>query len=91
MPQLPASEAQVLAESEEAMVSEEAMERLAHLEQLVVQLKELIRDKDIQLVQKDTELANRDTQLQVNTLFTSTFVITPKVPLYSLKLFSHRA
>ncbi|CAB1437139.1 unnamed protein product [Pleuronectes platessa] len=40
------------------------MERLAHLEQLVVQLKELIRDKDTHLVQKDTELANKDAQLK---------------------------
>lgn len=63
MPQLPAGEGQASAESE---VPEEAMERLAHLEQLVVQLKELIRDKDTQLVQKDTELANKDAQLKVN-------------------------
>uniref|UniRef100_A0A8C5DS34 Golgin B1 n=1 Tax=Gouania willdenowi TaxID=441366 RepID=A0A8C5DS34_GOUWI len=40
----------------EPEVPEDAMERLAHLEQLVVQLKEMIRDKDMQLVQKDTEL-----------------------------------
>uniref|UniRef100_H3C267 Golgin B1 n=1 Tax=Tetraodon nigroviridis TaxID=99883 RepID=H3C267_TETNG len=39
---------------------EEAMERLAHLEQLVVQLKELIRDKDAQLTQKDTELTQHE-------------------------------
>ncbi|XP_076015051.1 uncharacterized protein golgb1 [Genypterus blacodes] len=64
VPQIPGGEAQVLAESEEATVSEDTMERLAHLEQLVVQLKGLIQDKDLQLVQKDTELANRDTQLQ---------------------------
>ncbi|CAL8318818.1 unnamed protein product [Lota lota] len=38
--------------------SEETMERLAHLEQLVVQLKELIRDKDTQLAHKDTQLQN---------------------------------
>ncbi|XP_018536470.1 golgin subfamily B member 1 isoform X2 [Lates calcarifer] len=61
VPQLPAGEGQASAESE---VPEEAMERLAHLEQLVVQLKELIRDKDTQLVQKDTELANKDAQLK---------------------------
>lgn len=42
------------------------MERLAHLEQLVVQLKELIRDKDTQLAQKDTELTNKDAQFKVN-------------------------
>ncbi|CAL8242095.1 unnamed protein product [Merluccius merluccius] len=38
--------------------SEETMERLAHLEQLVVQLKELVRDKDTQLAHKDTLLQN---------------------------------
>ncbi|XP_040885710.1 golgin subfamily B member 1 isoform X2 [Toxotes jaculatrix] len=61
VPQVPAGEAQAPEESE---VPEEAMERLAHLEQLVVQLKELVRDKDTQLVQKDTELANKDVQLK---------------------------
>ncbi|XP_060932288.1 golgin subfamily B member 1 [Limanda limanda] len=61
VPQLPGGEGQVSVESE---VPEEAMERLAHLEQLVVQLKELIRDKDTHLVQKDTELANKDAQLK---------------------------
>lgn len=45
---------------------EEAMERLGHLEQLVVQLKELIRDKDTQLLQKDTELTSKDAQLKVS-------------------------
>ena len=62
MPQLPGGEGQASMESE---VPEEAIERLAHLEQLVVQLKELIRDKDTHLVQKDTELANKDAQLKV--------------------------
>uniref|UniRef100_A0A3B3ZDB6 Uncharacterized protein n=1 Tax=Periophthalmus magnuspinnatus TaxID=409849 RepID=A0A3B3ZDB6_9GOBI len=52
-------------QASESEVPEEAMERLAHLEQLVVQLKELIRDKDSQLVQKDTELANKDVQIKV--------------------------
>ncbi|KAM6961854.1 LOW QUALITY PROTEIN: uncharacterized protein golgb1 [Tautogolabrus adspersus] len=61
VPQLPAGEDQNPAESE---APEEAMERLAHLEQLVVQLKELIRDKDTQLVQKDTELSNKNAQLK---------------------------
>ncbi|XP_062239083.1 golgin subfamily B member 1 [Platichthys flesus] len=61
VPQLPGGEGQASVESE---VPEEAMERLAHLEQLVVQLKELIRDKDTHLVQKDTELANKDAQLK---------------------------
>ncbi|XP_070848210.1 golgin subfamily B member 1 isoform X2 [Chaetodon trifascialis] len=61
VPELPADEGHAPLESES---SEEAMERLAHLEQLVVQLKELIRDKDTQLVQKDTELANKDAQFK---------------------------
>ncbi|KAE8281327.1 Golgin subfamily B member 1 [Larimichthys crocea] len=61
VPQLPPGEGQASVESE---VPEEAMERLAHLEQLVVQLKELIRDRDTQLVQKDTELAGKDAQLK---------------------------
>ncbi|KAF7668557.1 hypothetical protein LDENG_00004920 [Lucifuga dentata] len=58
VPQPPADEVQVPVESEETM------ERMAHLEQLVVQLKELIRDKDNQLVQKDTELTDKDAQLK---------------------------
>lgn len=62
MPQLPADEGEAPDESEPP---EEAMERLAHLEQLVVQLKELIRDKDTQLTQKDTELTNKDARLKV--------------------------
>lgn len=77
VPQLPAGEGQAPVESE---VPEEAMERLAHLEQLVVQLKELIRDKDTQLVQKDTELANKDAQLKVNNLCVCTYQdFSPKV------------
>lgn len=62
MPQLPADEGEAPAEPEPP---EEAMERLAHLEQLVVQLKELIRDKDAQLGQKDTELTDKDAQFKV--------------------------
>ena len=62
-PQLPAGEGQAPMESE---VPEDAMERLAHLEQLVVQLKELIRDKDAQLLQKDTELTSKDAQHKVS-------------------------
>lgn len=65
VPQPATGEGQAPVESE---APEEAMERLAHLEQLVVQLKELIRDKDTQLVQKDTELTNKDEQLKVNNL-----------------------
>lgn len=53
--------------SSEPEVTEEAMERLAHLEQLVVQLKDLIRDKDTQLLQKGTELANKDAQFKSET------------------------
>lgn len=62
MPQLPADEGEAPAEPEPP---EEALERLAHLEQLVVQLKELIRDKDTLLSQKDTDLTNKDAQLKV--------------------------
>lgn len=63
VPQLPVEEGQAPAESEPP---EEVMERLAHLEQLVVQLKGLIRDKDTQLTQKDTELASKDAQFKVS-------------------------
>ncbi|XP_077565284.1 uncharacterized protein golgb1 isoform X2 [Stigmatopora nigra] len=45
-------------EAVQSPADEEAMERLAHLEQLVVQLKELIRDKDTQLASKDALLKN---------------------------------
>ncbi|XP_068573423.1 golgin subfamily B member 1 isoform X2 [Cebidichthys violaceus] len=55
VPQLPAGEGPAPVESE---APEEAMERLAHLEQLVVQLKEFIRDKDTQLLNKDAQLKN---------------------------------
>ncbi|XP_026183186.1 golgin subfamily B member 1 [Mastacembelus armatus] len=61
VPQLPAGEGPASVESE---VPEEAMERLAHLEQLVVQLKELIQDKDTQLIQKDAVLVSKDAQLK---------------------------
>ncbi|XP_027899940.1 golgin subfamily B member 1 [Xiphophorus couchianus] len=60
-PQLPAAEGQTAVDAE---VPEDAMERLAHLEQLVVQLKELIRDKDAQLLQQETELTKKDAQLK---------------------------
>ncbi|XP_030072923.1 golgin subfamily B member 1 isoform X2 [Microcaecilia unicolor] len=40
----------------ENMVSEDVLARLAHTEQLVVQMKELIRDKDAQLQQKEAAL-----------------------------------
>ncbi|KAM6896804.1 uncharacterized protein golgb1 isoform 1-T1 [Lycodopsis pacificus] len=55
VPQLPAGEDPAPVESE---APEETMERLAHLEQLVVQLKEFIRDKDSQLFNKDAQLKN---------------------------------
>lgn len=64
-PQLPAAEGQT---EVDAKVPEDAMERLAHLEQLVVQLKELIRDKDTQLLQQETELTKKDAQLKVDNL-----------------------
>lgn len=67
VPQLPAGEGQAPMESEPP---EEVMERLAHLEKLVVQLKELIRDKDTQLILKDTELSQKDAQFNVNQDFT---------------------
>ncbi|XP_078798032.1 uncharacterized protein golgb1 isoform X4 [Oryzias latipes] len=57
----PPAEGQAPMESE---VPEDAMERLAHLEQLVVQLKGLVRDKDAQLVLKDAELSSKDAQLK---------------------------
>lgn len=63
MPQLPVEEGQAPTEPESP---EEVLERLAHLEQLVVQLKGLIRDKDTQLTQKDTELASKDAQFKVS-------------------------
>ncbi|TNN63178.1 Golgin subfamily B member 1 [Liparis tanakae] len=55
VPQLPSGEGPAPVESE---APEEAMERLAHLEQLVVQLKELIREKDTQLFNKDAQHKN---------------------------------
>lgn len=61
VPQIPVEDDQAPGESEPP---EEVMERLAHLEQLVVQLKGLIRDKDTQLNQKDTELSNKDAQFK---------------------------
>lgn len=78
VPELPADEGHAPVESE---ASEEAMERLAHLEQLVVQLKELIRDKDTQLIQKDTELANKDAQFKVNNLCVC---LTSKVTIFNI-------
>ncbi|XP_056132274.1 golgin subfamily B member 1 [Lampris incognitus] len=59
--QLPPAEGQAQVEFE---VPEETIERLAHLEQLVVHLNDLIRDKDSQLAHKDDELASKDAQLK---------------------------
>lgn len=61
VPQIPVEDDHTPGESEPP---EETMERLAHLEQLVVQLKGLIRDKDTQLTQKDEELVNKDAQFK---------------------------
>ncbi|MEQ2164260.1 hypothetical protein GOODEAATRI_004708 [Goodea atripinnis] len=61
VPQLPAGAGQTPVDAE---VPEDAMERLAHLEQLVVHLKELIRDKDTQLLQRETELTSKDAQFK---------------------------
>lgn len=82
VPQLPAGDEQPPGEHE---ASEEALERLAHLEQLVVQLKELIRDKDTQLVQKDTELASKDAQFKVNNLLVAPLYpgLNPFISYYS--------
>ncbi|KAM8884828.1 uncharacterized protein golgb1 [Synchiropus picturatus] len=60
-PALPEGEAQSAALSE---APDEAMERLAHLEQLVVRLKEMVRDKDSDLLQKSAELVDKDAQLK---------------------------
>ncbi|KAJ3611974.1 hypothetical protein NHX12_020253, partial [Muraenolepis orangiensis] len=60
VPQQPASEAPLGWEG-----SEETTERLAHLEQLVVQLKELVCDKDTQLAHKDTQLQNEKDTAEV--------------------------
>lgn len=82
MPQLPGGEDQATVESE---APEETMERLAHLEQLVVQLKELIRDKDSQLVQKDTELKNKDAQLKVLKIPQFSFLLLQKFFFFTFK------
>ncbi|KAM6984757.1 uncharacterized protein golgb1 [Aplochiton taeniatus] len=52
---VPQSQAQV---PEESGMAEESRESLAHLEQLVVQLKELVREKDSQLANTETQLKN---------------------------------
>ncbi|XP_056428975.1 golgin subfamily B member 1 isoform X2 [Hyla sarda] len=46
-------------------MSEDQMERLAHYEQLVAQLKDLIQHKDAELQCKDTELQQKESQIKV--------------------------
>ncbi|XP_068131978.1 golgin subfamily B member 1 [Hyperolius riggenbachi] len=46
-------------------MSEDQMETLAHYEQLVIQLKELIQQKDAEIHQKCTELQQKETQIKV--------------------------
>ncbi|XP_075713739.1 golgin subfamily B member 1 isoform X2 [Rhinoderma darwinii] len=46
-------------------MSEDQMERLAHYEQLVVQLKDLIQQKDVELQHKDTELQQKERQMKL--------------------------
>lgn len=41
---------------EEEEAAEDVLDRLAHMERLVVQLKDLVREKDAQLQQKDAQL-----------------------------------
>lgn len=79
VPQLPAGEGQTPVDAE---IPEDAMERLTHLEQLVVQLKELIRDKDAQLLQKETELTNKDAQLKVSNI--KVFILFVVVQTWSI-------
>ncbi|XP_040269516.1 golgin subfamily B member 1-like isoform X2 [Bufo bufo] len=46
-------------------LSEDQMERLAHYEQLVVQLKELIQQKDVEIHHKDAELQQKESQIKL--------------------------
>ncbi|KAG9489726.1 hypothetical protein GDO78_005588 [Eleutherodactylus coqui] len=45
-------------------MSEDQMERLAHYEKLVVQLKDLIQHKDVELKHKDAELQQKEIQIK---------------------------
>ncbi|KAG8576488.1 hypothetical protein GDO81_009883 [Engystomops pustulosus] len=45
-------------------MSEDQIERLAHYEQLVVQLKELIQHKDVEIQHKDAELKQKESQIK---------------------------
>uniref|UniRef100_A0A4W5QBR1 Golgin B1 n=1 Tax=Hucho hucho TaxID=62062 RepID=A0A4W5QBR1_9TELE len=56
VPQHPPGEAPGAAEESGPGVEEEPLERLAHLEQLTVHLKEVVRDKDSQLATFETQL-----------------------------------
>ncbi|XP_052316448.1 golgin subfamily B member 1-like isoform X2 [Oncorhynchus keta] len=56
VPQLPPGDAPGAPEESWPGVEEEPLERLAHLEQLTVHLKEVVRDKDSQLATFETQL-----------------------------------
>ncbi|XP_045071279.1 golgin subfamily B member 1-like isoform X2 [Coregonus clupeaformis] len=56
VPQLPPGDAPGASEESGPGVEEEPLERLAHLEQLTVHLKEVVRDKDSQLATFETQL-----------------------------------
>ncbi|CDQ80510.1 unnamed protein product [Oncorhynchus mykiss] len=56
VPQLPPGDAPGAPEESGPAVEEEPLERLAHLEQLTVHLKEVVRDKDSQLATFETQL-----------------------------------
>ncbi|KAK6314710.1 hypothetical protein J4Q44_G00142390 [Coregonus suidteri] len=56
VPQLPPGDAPWASEESGPGVEEEPLERLAHLEQLTVHLKEVVRDKDSQLATFETQL-----------------------------------
>uniref|UniRef100_A0A8C7VJ82 Golgin B1 n=1 Tax=Oncorhynchus mykiss TaxID=8022 RepID=A0A8C7VJ82_ONCMY len=56
VPQLPPGDAPGAPEESGPGVEEEPLERLAHLEQLTVHLKEVVRDKDSQLATFETQL-----------------------------------
>ncbi|XP_073435425.1 golgin subfamily B member 1 isoform X3 [Dendrobates tinctorius] len=45
-------------------MSEDQIERLAHYEQLVVQLKDLIQQKDVEIQHKDVELQKKESQIK---------------------------
>ncbi|XP_073508733.1 golgin subfamily B member 1 isoform X2 [Phyllobates terribilis] len=45
-------------------MSEDQIERLAHYEQLVVQLKDLIQQKDVEIQHKDAELQQKERQIK---------------------------